>query len=112
MKVWSRGLGKQALYADWFKSDIKVEGRTLVAEGIVRDKGIIWDCKFFFEKEDVPGLLHMLFSGPVVKHFFKNFKYILSFFYQRIIKRSAGKEKPKKEVAPAAEEATAATAAK
>ena len=108
MKVWSRGLGKQALGADWFKSDIKVEGRTLVAEGIVRDKGIIWDCKFFFEKDDVPGLLHMLFSGPVVKHFLTNFKYVFSFFYQRIIKRSAGKEKPKKAAAPVAEETTAA----
>lgn len=107
MKVWSRGLGKQALFADWFKSDIKVEGRTLVAEGIVRDKGIIWDCKFFFEKEDVPGLLHMLLSGPVFMHFIKNFKYILSFFYQRIIKRTAGKDKPKKEDAPAAETAAA-----
>jgi hypothetical protein len=54
----------------------------------------------------------MLFSGPVVKHFFKNFKYILSFFYQRIIKRTAGKEKPKKEAAPVAEETPATTAAK
>jgi len=112
MKVWSRGLGKQALYADWFKSDIKVEGRTLIAEGIVRDKGIIWDCKFFFEKDDVPGLLHMLLSKALFVHFLKNFKFILSFFYQRIIKRSAGKEKPKKEAAPAAEETPAATAAK
>ena len=93
MKVWSRGLGKQSLYADWFKSDIKLEGKTLVAEGIVRDKGIIWDCKFFFSKEDIPGLLRMLLSGPVIKHFFKNWKYIGSFFKQRYIKRTAGKEK-------------------
>jgi hypothetical protein len=112
MRVWSRGLGKQSLYADWFKSDLKVEGRTLVAEGIVRDKGIIWDCKFFFEKEDVPGLLHMLFSGPVVKHFLKNFKYVLSFFYQRIIKRSAGKEKPKKDAVQATADTTATPEAK
>ena len=93
MKVWSKGLGKQSLYADWFKSDIKMEGKTLVAEGIVRDKGIIWDCKFFFTKDDIPGLVRMLFSGPVIRHFFKNWKYIGSFFKQRYIKRTAGKEK-------------------
>jgi len=112
MKVWSRGLGKQALFADWFKSDIKLEGRTLVAEGIVRDKGIIWDCKFFFEKEDVPGLLRMLLSGPVFKHFMKNFKFIFSFFYQSIIKRSAGKDKPKKDAVQATADTTAAPEAK
>ncbi|MEA1958795.1 MAG: hypothetical protein U9N44_03855 [Chloroflexota bacterium] len=99
MKVWSRGLGKQSLYADWFKSDIKVEGSTLIADGIVRDKGIIWDCRFYFEKDDVPGLLYMLFSGPVVRHFLKNFKFVLSFFLQRYIKRTAGKEKVGKKAA-------------
>ena len=93
MKVWSKGLGKQSLYADWFKSDIKMEGKTLVAEGIVRDKGIIWDCKFFFTKDDIPGLIRMLFSGPVIRHFFTNWKYVGSFFKQRYIKRTHGKEK-------------------
>lgn len=93
MKVWSKGLGKQSLYADWFKSDIKMEGKILVAEGIVRDKGIIWDCKFFFTKDDIPGLIRMLFSGPVIRHFFTNWKYVGSFFKQRYIKRTHGKEK-------------------
>ena len=111
MKVWSRGLGKQALFADWFKSDVKVEGRTLVAEGIVRDKGIIWDCKFFFEKDDIPGLLHMLLSGPVFRHFLKNSRFVLSFFYQRLVKRSAGKDRPRNEAAPAVAGIAAATPA-
>ena len=93
MRVWSKGLGKQSLYADWFKSDIKMEGKTLVAEGIVRDKGIIWDCKFYFTQDDIPGLIRMLFSGPVIRHFFKNWKYVGSFFKQRYIKRTHGKEK-------------------
>jgi hypothetical protein len=93
MKVWSKGLGKQSLYADWFKSDIKMEGKILVAEGIVRDKGIIWDCKFYFTKDDIPGLIRMLFSGPVIRHFFTNWKYVGSFFKQRFIKRTHGKEK-------------------
>jgi hypothetical protein len=108
MKVWSRGLGKQSLYTDWFKTDIKMDGKTLVVEGIVRDKGIIWDCKFFFVKEDIPGLLRFLLSGPVFKHFLKNWKYIPSFFKQRYIKRAAGKEK----LGEKKPEATATEAAK
>ncbi len=95
MRVWSRGLGKQALFVDWFKTDLKLEGNRLVAKGIVRNGGIIWDCQFTFTKDDIPGLLHMFMSFPVVSQFGRNIKYILSFGYQRFIKRTAGKEKPK-----------------
>lgn len=95
MRVWSRGLGKQALFTDWFKSDLEPDGRSLKVKGIVRNGGIIWDCQFTFTKDDIPGLLHMLLSFPVMSQFGKNIKYILSFGYQRFIKRTAGKEKPK-----------------
>jgi len=95
MKVWSRGLGKQALFADWFKTDLELEGKTLKAKGIVRDKGIIWDCQFTFTKDDIPGLLHMLLSSPLLRLYSRNLKYVLTFGYDRFIMRRAGKEKPK-----------------
>jgi len=95
MKVWSRGLGKQALFADWFKTDLELDGRTLKAKGIVRDKGIIWDCQFTFTKDDIPGLLHMLLSLPVLRLFFRNINYVLTFGFERFIMRRAGKEKSK-----------------
>ena len=95
MKVWSRGLGKQALFADWFKTDLELEGKTLKAKGIVRDKGIIWDCQFAFTKDDIPGLLHMLLSSPLLQLYSRNLKCVLTFGYDRFIMRRAGKEKPK-----------------
>lgn len=99
MKVWSRGLGKQALNADWFKTDLAVERGSLLAKGIVRDKGIIWDCQFTFSKDDLPGLLYMLLSYPMLRHTLRNFKYVLTFGYDRFIKGGASKakalEKPK-----------------
>ena len=95
MKVWSRGLGKQALNANWFQTDLSMEGNNLVAKGIVRDKGIIWDCQFTFSKEDLPGLLYMIFSVPVIIHFIKNARYILTFPIDRFIKGGARKEQPK-----------------
>ncbi len=96
MKVWSKGLGKQALNADWFKTDVKLEGKTLLAKGIVRDKGIIWDCQFTFTEEDIPGILRMMMSGPVLSLLARNIMVIFPSTYKRIIKREAGKEKSKK----------------
>lgn len=95
MKVWSRGLGKQALFADWFKTDLELDGGTLKAKGIVRDKGIIWDCQFTFTRDDIPGLLHMLLSFPVLRLFVRNINYVLTFGFERFILRRAGKEKPR-----------------
>jgi hypothetical protein len=95
MKVWSRGLGKQALFADWFKTDLELDGGILKAKGIVRDKGIIWDCQFTFTKEDLPGLLYMLLSSSVLRLFGRNPKLVFTFGYDRFIMRRAGKEKPK-----------------
>jgi hypothetical protein len=93
MKVWSRGLGKQALNADWYKTDLSTDGNSLVAKGIVRDKGIIWDCQFTFTKDDLPGLLYMIFSYSLLRHFLSNIKYVLTFGYMRLIKRGACKER-------------------
>lgn len=92
MKVWSRGLGKQALSTDWYKTDLSVDGSSLLAKGIVRDKGIIWDCQFTFTKEDLPGLLYMLLHSTMARHSFFNIKYILTFPFVRLIKRGAHKE--------------------
>lgn len=93
MKVWSRGLGKQALNANWYQTDLVVEGNKLMAKGIVRDKGIIWDCQFTFTKDDIPGLLYMLTACPVARHFLSNIKYVLTFGYVRLVKGGASKEK-------------------
>ena len=95
MKVWSRGLGKQALNSNWYQTDLVVEGNSLLAKGIVRDKGIIWDCQFTFTKEDLPGLLYMILSVPVLLHFITHVKYVLTFPYVRFIKGGARKERPK-----------------
>ena len=95
MKVWSRGLGKQALSANWFQTDLSVEGNNLVAKGIVRDKGIIWDCQFTFSREDIPGLLYMILSIPLIIHIIKNVRYVLMFPIDRLIKGGAHKERPK-----------------
>lgn len=92
MKVWSRGLGKQALNADWFKTDISLEGGQLLAKGIVRDKGIIWDCQFTFQSSDIPGLLHMLISRQMLIHILANISELFLFPVERFIKRSHGKK--------------------
>ena len=79
--------------ADWYKTDLAVDGRSLLAKGIVRDKGIIWDCQFTFTKDDLPGLLYMLTAPPMARHVLSNIKYVLTFGYVRLVKRGASKEK-------------------
>ena len=95
MRVWSRGLGKQALNTNWFKTDVELDGKTLLAKGIVREKGIIWDCQFTFTRDDLPGILYMLLSGPVLKLMGRNIIAIFPSTYGRIIRREAKKEKNK-----------------
>jgi len=81
---------------DWFKTDVVRDGNVLLAKGIVRDKGIIWDCQLTFTKEDIPGIVRMLLSGPVLSLLARNIMVIFPSTYKRIIKREAGKEKSKK----------------
>ena len=94
MKVWSRGLGKQALSLDFAKCDVTREGNEVLIKGILREGGIVWQCKVTFTKEDIPGLLHFVLSPAVMKHFAKNMKGFFIFVRDRYITRRMGmKEK-------------------
>ena len=90
MKVWSRGLGRQALFLDFTKCDVVREGNEVFIKGILRDKGIVWQCKVTFTKEDIPGLLHFILSRAVIKHFAANMKGFFIFIRERYITRRMG----------------------
>jgi hypothetical protein len=90
MKVWSKGLGKQALSVDWFKTDVMREGGGIVVKGIVRNGGVIWDCKFTFTKQDLPGLLYFMLSFPMLRHIARNIGGIFTCIYDKFIARQAG----------------------
>jgi len=90
MTVWSRGLGKHPLKLDFAKCDVIREGNEVLIKGILRNSGIIWDCRVTFTKEDIPGLLHFAFSFAVLRHFARNMTGIFTFIYHRFIMRRMG----------------------
>lgn len=90
VKVWSRGLGKQALNLDFAKSDVVREGNEVIIKGILRSGGIIWDTKVTFTKEDIPGLLYFVLSFPVLFHLLRNIGGFFIFIRERFILRRMG----------------------
>ena len=90
MKVWSRGLGKHALNLDFTKCDVIREGNEVLIKGILRNSGIVWDCRVTFTKEDIPGLLHFAFSFAMLRHFARNIRGFFTFVYDRFIRRRMG----------------------
>ena len=90
----ARGLGRQALFLDFTKCDVTREGNEVLIKGILREGGIVWQCKVTFTKEDIPGLLHFILSRAVLKHFAVNVKGFFIFVRDRYIMRRMGlKEK-------------------
>lgn len=90
MRVWSRGLGKQALNLDFAKCDVVREGNEVLIKGILRNGGIIWDCRVTFTKEDIRGLLHFALSFAMLRHFARNIRGFFRFVYDRFIMKRMG----------------------
>ena len=90
MRVWSRGLGKQALNLDFAKTDVVREGNEVIIKGILRNGGIIWDSTVTFTKEDIPGLLNFILSFAAIFHFVINIGGFFTYLRLKFITRSLG----------------------
>lgn len=95
MRVWSRGLGKQALNLDFSKCDITWEGNDVVIRGTLRNTGTVWKAQVTFTKGDLPGLMHFVFSFAMVRHLLINIASFFTFVRDRFILRRMGLQ-PKK----------------
>lgn len=90
MKVWSKGLGKQALNIDFAKCDVTWEGNEVLVKGILRNKGTIWNARVTFTKGDLPGLMHFVFSFAMMRHLIRNITGFFSFIRDKFILRRMG----------------------
>lgn len=90
MRVWSKGLGKQALNLDFGKCDIAWEGNEVLVKGILRNGGTIWKARVTFTKGDLPGLMHLVFSFAMVGHLIINFISFFTFVRDKFILRRMG----------------------
>ncbi len=90
MRVWSKGLGKQALNLDFAKCDVTWEGNEVLIKGILRNTGTIWNARVTFTRGDLPGLMHFVFSFAMIRHLTRNFTGFLVFIRDRFILKRMG----------------------
>jgi len=94
MIAWSKGLGKRELNINFAKCDVTL------GEGNVYVKGklypTLWDCRVTFTPDDVPGLLNMILSRPVLVLFATNPISFFTFFVNRFILRRMGMKPSKR----------------
>lgn len=75
---------------DFAKCDVIREGNQVLIKGILRNSGIVWDCRVTFTKDDIPGLLHFALSSAMQRHFARNVRGFFKFVCDRFIKRRMG----------------------
>lgn len=79
MKVWSKGLGKTELRVDcrYYLVRPDSETETVYIIGKITDP-VDWEFRATLEPDDIPGLLKLGLTYPMVKLFLKNlYKYLL-----------------------------------
>jgi hypothetical protein len=71
--MWSSGLGSEdaALVLDFMKSDFKREGDKVYITGTVLEP-VNWDFKLTIDKEDLPGILHVITTVPTCLYVLRN----------------------------------------
>ena len=91
MRMWSAGLGSEetALVLDFTKADFKREGDKVFITGVVREP-VAWEFKLTITKEDVPGILHVMFSFPTLRYIVKSIGGIFIFIRDKFILRRMG----------------------
>jgi len=96
MKMWSAGLGSEetALVLDFTKASFKREGDKVIVTGIVVEP-VNWEYKLTLMKEDVPGLLWVILSIPVLRYFARNISGVWIYIREKFIRRRMGREERK-----------------
>lgn len=89
MRIWSKGLGKQELVLYFDKSNVTREGDKVFVRGVIQEP-VAWQFEITLTKEDVPGLLHVIVSTAVVRHFMRNIPGIFKFIYDKFSMRRMG----------------------
>lgn len=71
MKVWSKGLGKLELFADFKNYYTEAENDEVYIKGTITDP-VVWDFKITVTREDIPGLTHLILNKNMLKLLLKN----------------------------------------
>jgi len=89
MRIWSSGLGEQELVLDFAKGNVTREGDEVIVRGIIKEP-VDWNFEVTITREDVLGLLHVIVSAAVLRHFSRNMTGFFTFIRDKFIMRRMG----------------------
>ena len=89
MRIWSTGLGKEELVLDFAKSNVTREEDKVFVRGVVQEP-VDWNFEVTITREDVLGLLHVIVSTAVLRHFVRNIAGFFTFVRDKFIMRRMG----------------------
>ncbi|MCP4750365.1 MAG: hypothetical protein GY866_05705 [Proteobacteria bacterium] len=86
MRMWSKGLGKIELEVDFSHYKVVTEEENTVIKGIT-EHPIKWNFTITLEKEDIPGLLNVLFKPGTLLFLIANIKTVFRFVFEKLFRR-------------------------
>lgn len=89
MRIWSTGLGQQELVLDFAKSKLTREEGKVFVRGVIQEP-VQWNFEITLDKDDVVGLLRVMATTAVIRHFVRNVTGIFKFVWDKFIMRRMG----------------------
>ena len=86
MRMWSEGLGKIELEIDFSHYKVVTEDKDTVIKGITNEP-VQWAFTATFTKEDIAGLLNILFKPKTLFFLLINLHHVFLFVYEKMFRR-------------------------
>ncbi len=89
MKVWSKGLGQIVLNMDLRRYYVELDDSgELLIKGKITDP-VLWKFKLSINKDDIPGLIHVLFKPKILIYIVKNSYEIFQYMFDKTFKKDS-----------------------
>ena len=86
MKLWSKGLGSVELEVDFCHYSVVTEDKDTIIKGIT-DEPVQWNFTITLDKDDIAGLMNVVFKFKTMWFVLTNVKTVFLFVYEKIFKR-------------------------
>jgi len=91
MRMWSEGLGKMELVVDFSHYKVVTEEDDTVIQGITEEP-VRWEFAARFRKDDIPGLLNILFKPGTLLFLLENVTFLFRFVFEKLFMREKYRE--------------------
>ena len=92
MKLWSKGLGSVELEVDFCHYSVVTEDKKTIIKGVT-DEPVQWNFTITLGKDDIPGLMNVVFRFRTIRFILTNIKTLFLFIFEKALKRDNYVEK-------------------